>query len=350
MLGIDDHIKLQDKEYGITPAELDELPYCRAKVLFSRPLFCGTSDKEILAAVGDKILSRESTLTKLYNDSRVGGTGLPGKPVKLQLSANKRELTIAIRWDVFSDAEGKFYYTEENLSYNLDTQLTFCAGLTYGLTGNEKLDEDIVIAWDAKKATWTVLDQNAEPDYTGVKIGVSMTDADGGPGMTEREGKSISCLVFSERLFVEDTSAAALMARFGPHILINGKQADSLSGVVLSLNEEQKILTITCDGKTVIDSGKTNRIVLSKALPITSQKTLERDVAFEYTTDAGAWAVTDPYTGQSGTDASSTPSDTSSDGGQENPGTGATAPIAAIVVLAAAGGAAIVSARRKHFG
>ena len=98
-----------------------------------------------------------------------------------------------------------------------EIELTFRKGLAYGLTGEEKLDADYRAVWDKEK--WTIVDPNAEPDLDGVKVTVNMTDADGGPGITDAKSgeswTSVARIVFSAPLTVEDISPDALMAQFG---------------------------------------------------------------------------------------------------------------------------------------
>ena len=254
-----------------------------------------------------------------------------------------------------------------------ERELTFRKGLAYGLTGEEKLDADYRAVWDKEK--WTIVDPNAEPDLDGVKVTVNMTDADGGPGITDAKSgeswTSVARIVFSAPLTVEDISPDALMAQFGKYVTINTGTADKAyqlnnaggtgvqHAISFGISADRTALIVYSDvtmanaGALLVD--RDNFVIVSKDFPITSKKTLERDVAFEYAKDTGAWTVIDPYTGDdtssdsSSSDPASTPEESGGDSStDEIPVTGVAAPVAAVAVLTAACGAIVLTARRKR--
>lgn len=364
--------EVDGKEYPVLPAAV-QVPYGAVKIQFSRPLYCGTSQEEILEAVGERILTKGHTLTSLYKDS--DAQGIPGKTLMFDLSADKRTLVIYARWDTIGGSDGGFYYyvDDKGAVTTAEIELTFRKGLAYGLTGEEKLDADYRAVWDKEK--WTIVDPNAEPDLDGVKVTVNMTDADGGPGITDAKSgeswTSVARIVFSAPLTVEDISPDALMAQFGKYVTINTGTADKAyqlnnaggtgvqHAISFGISADRTALIVYSDvtmanaGALLVD--RDNFVIVSKDFPITSKKTLERDVAFEYAKDTGAWTVIDPYTGDdtssdsSSSDPASTPEESGGDSStDEIPVTGVAAPVAAVAVLAAACGAIVLTARRKR--
>ena len=370
-----------NRTFPILPAEYSGM-YSAVKLVFSRPLMC-TDEASILEKVGDLIKLNGKTLNSMRKENTDG----LGNNLTVFLSADKRELVISTRWD----KDGTIYLTArepdpsnegayrpadpENYDSN-ELLVTVCKGFPYGVAGTETLNSDIAYIWEADGTKWLYNDPNAEPDLTGVSVSVTMTDANGGSGITDaisgQSWTSVTRFVFNVPLTVADTSTDALMAKFGKYVFINYQTADKFyntnnpqtgvpHAISFQLSADRKILTVYSDvsmpGVLIVSSD--HFIILSKDFPITSTKTLGRDVAFEYSKTSGSWTATDPYTDEGDDESSTTASDVSNEessnvesndtGSDENPVTGyAGRMVGAAGILAVLGGVSLMALRKKN--
>ena len=204
---------------------------------------------------------------------------------------------------------------------------------------------------------------------TGEKVTVFITDADGVPGITDpvagQSWLSQVKIVFSHKLYTDDVSEAALIAKYGKYITLNSATVAALyeqnnpgtgvpHAVTLELVDDGKALLVKCD-VTMANSGalvstSDQLILLDKDFPITSKKTLEEEWAFEYTVESGDWVrLTDDKPDDGKTDDGKTDDGKTDDGKTDDtPKTGVAGVSAAVLVLTAICGVTVMVTRRKN--
>ena len=347
--------------------------YSGVRIKFNRPLMYKDGDT-LLKLMGDKMKIGAKAVDAALSESSRNMDG-NGDFVKAILSDDKCELVLLYRWDKIS---GPWLYTRDDGTGNVtedkskwqtnggqaDCSITLLEGITYG-KDDKVTDYTLRAAFSGGTWSWTVENSGDEPDLTGEKVTVFITNADGVPGITDPvAGKSWLSqvkIVFSHKLYTDDVSEAALIAKYGKHITLNSATVAALyeqnnpgtgvpHAVTLELVDGGKALLVKCD-VTMANSGalvstSDQLILLDKDFPITSKKTLEEEWAFEYTVESGDWVrLTDDQPDDGKKDDDGKQDDGKTD---DTPKTGVAGVSAAVLVLTAICGVTVMVTRRKN--
>ena len=352
--------------------------YSGVRIKFNRPLMYKDGDT-LLKLMGDKMKIGAKAVDAALSESSRNMDG-NGDFVKAILSDDKCELVLLYRWDKIS---GPWLYTRDDGTGNVtedkskwqtnggqaDCSVTLLEGITYG-KDDKVTDYTLRAAFSGGTWSWTVENSGDEPDLTGEKVTVFITNADGVPGITDPvAGKSWLSqvkIVFSHKLYTDDVSEAALIAKYGKHITLNSATVAALyeqnnpgtgvpHAVTLELVDGGKALLVKCD-VTMANSGalvstSDQLILLDKDFPITSKKTLEEEWAFEYTVESGDWVrLTDDQPDDGKKDDDGKQDDGKTDDGKtdDTPKTGVAGVSAAVLVLTAICGVTVMVTRRKN--
>ncbi len=352
--------------------------YSGVRIKFNRPLMYKDGDT-LLKLMGDKMKIGAKAVDAALSESSRNMDG-NGDFVKATLSDDKCELLLLYRWDKIS---GPWLYTRDDGTGNLtedkskwqtnggqaDCSVTLLEGIAYG-KDNEVTDYTLRAAFSGGTWSWTVENSGDEPDMTGEKVTVFITNADGVPGITDpvagQSWLSQVKIVFSHKLYTDDVSEAALIAKYGKHITLNSATVAALyeqnnpgtgvpHAVTLELVDGGKALLVKCD-VTMANSGalvstSDQLILLDKDFPITSKKTLEEEWAFEYTVESGDWVrLTDDQPDDGKKDDDGKQDDGKTDDGKtdDTPKTGVAGVSAAVLVLTAICGVTVMVTRRKN--
>ena len=352
--------------------------YSGVRIKFNRPLMYKDGDT-LLKLMGDKMKIGAKAVDAALSESSRNMDG-NGDFVKATLSDDKCELLLLYRWDKIS---GPWLYTRDDGTGNLtedkskwqtnggqaDCSVTLLEGIAYG-KGDEVTDYTLRAAFSGGTWSWTVENSGDEPDLTGEKVTVFITDADGVPGITDpvagQSWLSQVKIVFSHKLYTDDVSEAALIAKYGKYITLNSTTVAALyeqnnpgtgvpHAVTLELVDGGKALLVKCD-VTMANSGalvstSDQLILLDKDFPITSKKTLEEEWAFEYTVESGDWVrLTDDKPDDGKKDDDGKQDDGKTDDGKtdDTPKTGVVGVSAAVLVLTAICGVTVMVTRRKN--
>lgn len=264
---------------------------------------------ELLRLFGDTLVVNSVPLTKASAYVNPGGGGTPAVIIKAG-EDNKSLIVYTDRWSWV----GNILQNSSNLTIGTRPEQDNTIELLKGFQFKDGvLDKDVKLVLSQNATKWGIDDPNAEPDLDGVKVLVNMTNGEGGPGISDavsgQTWQSITKIVFDQPLTAEDTSEEAVVKKFGPYIILNSKTVDELyksnnpqtgvpHAVTMTLSADRKTLTVYCDVSMTgaLTSSQDQFVLLSKDFPITSKKTLEREVAFEYSPEIGDWALIDPYT------------------------------------------------------
>lgn len=269
-----------------------------------------TTDKtELLRLLGDKLVINTVPLATAHEYVNEGGGGTPA----VCIAAGEDNKTLIVYTDQWSWV-GNILQNSSTLTIGTrpaqDNTIELLKGFQFK---DGVLDKDVKLVLSQNATKWEVDDPNAEPDLDGVKVLVNMTNGEGGPGISDavsgQTWQSITKIVFDQPLTAEDTSEEAVVKKFGPYIILNSKTVDELyknnnpqtgvpHAVTMTLSADRKTLTVYCDVSMsgALTPSQDQFVLLFKDFPITSKKTLERDVAFEYSPETGDWTLLDPYT------------------------------------------------------
>ena len=351
--------------------------YSGVRIKFNRPLMYKDGDT-LLKLMGDKMKIGAKAVDAALSESSRNMDG-NGDFVKATLSDDKCELLLLYRWDKISGPwlytqDGTVNPTEDKSKWQTnggqaDCSVTLLEGIAYG-KGDEVTDYTLRAAFSGGTWSWTVENSGDEPDLTGEKVTVFITNADGVPGITDpvagQSWLSQVKIVFSHKLYTDDVSEAALIAKYGKYITLNSATVAALyeqnnpgtgvpHAVTLELVDGGKALLVKCD-VTMANSGalvstSDQLILLDKDFPITSKKTLEEEWAFEYTVESGDWVrLTDDKPDDGKKDDDGKQDDGKTDDGKtdDTPKTGVAGVSAAVLVLTAICGVTVMVTRRKN--
>lgn len=329
-----------------------------------------TDNAELLRLFGEKMVINGAPLKNASEYINEGGGGTPAVIIKAG-EDNKSLIVYTDRWSWVGNIMSNSSTSTIGTRPAQDNTIELLKGFQFK-DGVLSADMKLVLSQNAD--TWQIDDPNAEPNLDGVKVLVNMTNGEGGPGITDavsgQSWQSVAKIVFDQPLTAEDTSEEAIVKKFGPYIILNSKTVDELyktnnpqtgvpHAVTMTLSADRKTLTVYCDVSMpgVLTPAQDQFVLISKDFPITSKKTLEREVAFEYSVAAGDWTLIDPYTdepsdpGTSDPDVSDPDTDESDiDAPTEDEPTETGVPFVSVgVVLAvlAASAAVLTSKKRK---